>query len=465
MARFLFVALSIDAILGETSKARRKKMLQNVATTGVELDTVYAPTLQRLRDQKGHRSKLGMEVLMWVSHSERPLRIEELGHALAVDVEVTDLDVENLTPEKIILESSLGLVVVDKRTSRLRLIHPTLQGYLSCPGALPDAHETLAETCLAYLNYEQVKRLPTYKVPNPRDMPFLEYSSLYWGSHAKRGLSDRANELALKLLTRYDRHISATSLFNQMQSDDSPPVIDHLFSGLHCASYFGIFKVVAALIEMEGCDANQSDCKGFTPLMWAARMGNEAVVKLLLTRNDVNPDKADNKGTTPLWEASRYGHEKVVRLLLARGGVNPNKPNNDGVTPLQCASSNGHEGVVSLLSPRGAINPDQSDNKSTQLPRASSNRQEGVVRPPVAQDEVNLDEPDSCDQPSLQRASSNRHEEMVTPPVVRDDVNPDQPENRDQMPPRISSMRRYRRVVAEYIPWLWGKKNKGQQRL
>ena len=53
--RFLLIALNIDAILSETSVARRKKMLQKVATTGVDLDKVYDQTLQRIKEQKGDR--------------------------------------------------------------------------------------------------------------------------------------------------------------------------------------------------------------------------------------------------------------------------------------------------------------------------------------------------------------------------------------------------------------------------
>jgi len=101
LPRFLLVALNIDAILGETTLARRKKMLRKVATTGVDLNSVYDQTLGRIKDQKGDRSRLGMEVLMWVSHAERPLRIDELCHALAVEIdsEATDLDLENVPPQ------------------------------------------------------------------------------------------------------------------------------------------------------------------------------------------------------------------------------------------------------------------------------------------------------------------------------------------------------------------------------
>jgi len=153
--------------------------LQKVATTGVDLDNVYDQTLQRIREQDGDLSRVGMEVLMWVSHAKRPLQIDELCHALAVEMETTDPDPENVRPIDKVLGSCLGLVAVDSGRSIVRLIHYTLQEYLSRPGALPDAHRTLGQTCLAYLSYDQVERLPVYNVPNLVDMPFLEYSSLH----------------------------------------------------------------------------------------------------------------------------------------------------------------------------------------------------------------------------------------------------------------------------------------------
>ena len=307
-------------------------MLQKVATTGVDLDSVYAQTLQRIKDQKGSRSRLGMEVLMWVSHAERPLRIDELCHALAVEIESTDLDPENISPPDTVLGSCLGLVAVDKETSTVRLIHYTVQEYLSRPGNLPDTHKILAQTCLAYLNHEQVKRLPTNNVSDLGDMPFLEYCSFYWGSHAKVELSGGAKSLALDLLNRYDNHVSATLLFERVRS--SHFVLNRsLFTGLHCASYFGIVELVTSLIEVKGCDINRTDCMGFTALMWAAQQGNEGVMRLLLARDDTDPDKANDYGETPVLQASKNGHEGAVRLLLARGDVNPDKPDPDGITP------------------------------------------------------------------------------------------------------------------------------------
>jgi len=333
LRRLLLVALNIEAILGESSLAMRKKMLKLVAATGVDLNSVYDQTLNRIREQKGDRSRLGMEVLMWVSYSERPLRVDELCHALAVEMGSTDLDPENTRPQDTVLASCLGLAVVDKETSTVRLIHYTLQEYLSRSSIFPDAHKTPGQTCLTYLNYRQVKGFPANSISNLRDMHFLEYSSLHWGDHAKIELSDQGKYLALELLNRYDHHITATLLLNQIHRYDFSWLTHHLYTGLHCASYFGIDEVVAALMDMKGCDINLGDCMGFTPVVWAARQGNQGAMRLLLTREEVDSEKPDNDGQTPLRRASWNGHEGVVKLLLSRGEVNPDKPNNYGQTP------------------------------------------------------------------------------------------------------------------------------------
>jgi len=79
--RFLLVSLSIDAILGETTIHRRKEKLKQMSS-GQGVGDVYAATLERIRAQNKDRARLGMEAIMWVAHSERPLQPDELCQAL-----------------------------------------------------------------------------------------------------------------------------------------------------------------------------------------------------------------------------------------------------------------------------------------------------------------------------------------------------------------------------------------------
>jgi len=158
----------------------------------VDLDSVYDQMLQRIKEQKGDRARLGVEVLMWVSRAERPLRIDELCHALAVEMETTDPDQENICPRNTVLGSCLGLAIVDQETLTVRLIHYTLQEYLYRPGMLPGAHRTLAQSCLAYLNYDRVKGLPVNKVPDlgrntlPRTFFSIGEATRKWSSRITR---------------------------------------------------------------------------------------------------------------------------------------------------------------------------------------------------------------------------------------------------------------------------------------
>jgi len=326
-------------------------MLQKVTMTDVDRECVYGQTLQQIKEQKGDLPRLGMEVLMWVSHAERPLRIKELCHALAADVEATDLDPKNILLQDTILGSCLGLVMVDKETSVVRLIHHTLQEYLSRPWILPGAHKRLGEICLAYLNYDQVKGLPVNNAEDPEHMPFLRYSSIYWGAHAKIELSDCAKTLALGLLNRYGSHISYAIFCKKKWP--SCYIRSHGFTGLHCASYFGVDGVVAALIEMKVCDINQADSDRNTPLMWAVRQGNHGVVRLLLSYDRIDPDKAGSYLKTPLMWASENGDERMVKLLI-RGGANPNEIDIWGETALMKASAEKHMDIVALLQPGAA---------------------------------------------------------------------------------------------------------------
>jgi len=425
-----------------------REMLQKVATTSSDLESVYSRTLQRIREQEGGRSRLGIEALMWVSHSERPLKIDELRHALAVEPGSMGVDPKNILQQDEVRKICSGLVVIDWETSTFRLIDYTLQEYLSKPDVLPHVHKTLAERCLAYLNYEQVKGLRADRFPDLLENPFLEYSSLYWGSHAKIELSDYAKSLAVEYLAPYHNHISATLLFNQAQSHDSPPLIKRQFTGLHCASYLGVVEVVDALIQLEGCDINQQDGEGFTPLMWAARRGNEAVVGLLLTREDVNPDMPDKEGRTPLWCASENGNESVVGLLLTRDDVDPDKPDSNGRTPLWCASENGHEAVVALLLALNNVNPDkQDDNGQTPLWPASLNGHVSVVGLLLKRNDVNPDKPDNYGRTLLWWASGSGKKEVVAQ-LLGHGANPDQPDVVGRTPFLVASMNGHREIAA-----------------
>ena len=203
---------------------------------GSGLGDAYGATIDRIKAQGEGNWQHAMNVLMWVSHAERPLMVDELCHALAVELGSTNFNAENVPSMSTLISCCQGLITVDKEVSTVRLIHSTLKEYLSArPDIFSRPHSAMAEVCLTYMNLTEVKALSTAPSPQILDTPFLRYCSRHWGVHARREFSDYARSLALHLLQEYDSHISAKLLLEQISNKSLEDMgTGFRFSGLHC---------------------------------------------------------------------------------------------------------------------------------------------------------------------------------------------------------------------------------------
>ena len=439
MCRFLLISLNIDAILRGVTIAERRKKLEEM-TLGNGLSDAYTATLTRLRAQAGNKSVLGLKALMWILNSQRPLRVEELCHALAVEIGSVDLDPEKVPQLQTVLSSCLGLVKVETTSRTVRLVHFTLHEHLMSDHTLfnnfHNPHSAIAEVCLTYLNFGYVRGLPPDLDHTPPAIPFLDYASCFWGEHARREMTDIVKVLALRLLDRFDEHISATQLLLRHNKNSiwkqelGGADVQRKYTGLHGAALFGVGEIVTVVMKINKWDINAGDCFGRTALSWAVERGHEAVVKILLEQKDVNPDQADTiYGLTPLALAAMNGDEGIVKMLLEREEVIPDQADAEyGATPLWWAAQNGHMRVVKMLLERQEVNPDRDDTKfgATSLFMAAQNGHEGVVRILLEREEVN---PDHADTESgttpLCGAAANGHGRVVKMLLEREEVNPD----------------------------------------
>jgi len=487
--RFLLVSLIMDAILEDATIHQRRQTLHKM-TNGFGLDDAYRTTLDRIREQRGNRVRLGMESLMWISCSAHPLKAEELCHALAVEVGTTDLSIDNSPSTRTLLSCTLGLVTIDEQSSIVRLVHFTLQEYLAAHGNLfATPHSMMAEICLTYLCFQSVCEISTAPGSIPSTMPFLHYSSCYWGFHARKDVTERVKLLALKHLKQGVNHISAHILLSERAVDflsqedryyGRHPDLQG-YTGLHCIAYMGIAEIANAMVDMKVWDLNQRDSKGSTPLLWAAKYGNSTlarlllekedvdptlsdecrltplthaakaghleVFKLLLQRGDVNPDSWDRHGRTPLSYAAESGHEDIVKILLERGDVNPNLLYRAGLTPLAFAARSGHVGIVKMLLKQGA-NPDsQCRGGMTPLWGAAKYGHESVVKILLGRVDLNPNRPNWERQTPLSVAAEYGHEGVVKMLLERGDINPDLSGGDGRTPLSIAARYGQERVV------------------
>ena len=165
--------MSINAILHESTIHRRRERL-NRMTDGLRVGGVYSATIERVATQDGDQSTLGVTALMWISHAERPLRAEELCNTLGVELRSKDFNSNNIPSISTLVSCCQGLITVDNEASAARLIHFTLQEYISAhPDIFTGPHSAMAEICLTYLSSRQIRALSTAPASGTKNTPFI----------------------------------------------------------------------------------------------------------------------------------------------------------------------------------------------------------------------------------------------------------------------------------------------------
>ena len=186
--RFLLPTLHMKIILGMPTKYKRRTALQTLPTN---LYDSFQGIITRIREcTHAGQAELGMQVLMWLHYAYRPLKLNELQHALAVEKNHTEFNADNIPPLKSLLDCCLGLVVVDDETLTVRFVHYTLEEYFrdNSKVEFPNGCIPIAETCLTYIGFGELKE-PCVNLISLRESMhkyvFLGYAALNWGRYVK----------------------------------------------------------------------------------------------------------------------------------------------------------------------------------------------------------------------------------------------------------------------------------------
>ena len=435
-------------VLEMPTKSKRRKALQ---TLPPDLDNTMEAVIARIQKLPSSKAKLGLDVLMWLHLAYQPFQLTELQHALSVEAGQTQLDLDNIPSQKVILDSCLGLVILDKETGTIRFVHYTLEEYFRGHGEkhFPNGSRTVAEICLIYLNFgDLIPQCQTkYELcKKMEDFAFLRYAAVNWGYYVARECDDTVSKLALKILERVEPtscplqvlygllpsthwDYSLTDSFTDSFTDNHIEPVGKVateFSGVHVAAHFGLAACLQCLCLPTYRVANMNDDTRRTPLSWAAENGHEGVVQLLLARDDVEINTRSNNGQTPLSFAAGNGHKDVVKFLLARDKVDVNIKSMSGYTSLSFAAEKGHKDVVQLLLERRDMDINTKDSSYGQTPLllAAKYGHKDVVHLLLSRD-VDLNTKDSTyGQTPLSWAAINGHKDVVQLLLSRDvDVN------------------------------------------
>ena len=318
--------LHIGTVLEARTIRERREALQ---TLPPNLEEAFGKTIERIQTQPKAWVKQATKILTWIHLAERPLSIGELLEACAIREGDSDLDPNNFPSRGTFLNCCLGLAIVENETSTVRLVHFSLQEYLTkevqiLGRPIGEGHEDMARACLTYIMFRSVTKMDSKKRSKENKVgtstpshALLNYAACEWGHHVRKSgcLRGTAIQLAHKYLHMdLDRRMKSHSCLCFSFGIVDPVACS--FSVMHIGAYFGIHIILSELVKQDDVMADSKDNEyGQTPLSLAAENGREAVVKLLVGRDDVKADSKDDGGRTSLSWAAENGHEAVVKLL------------------------------------------------------------------------------------------------------------------------------------------------------
>ena len=132
---------------------------------------------------------------------------------------------------------------------------------------------------------------------------------------------------------------------------------------------------------LAGCDPNERDAHGVTPLYHAAAATGDPDVIVLILEAGGDARVSGNTGDTPLhWAAGDSDQPRVLEFLL-RAGANPNARSDDGDTPLHQVARRrpGNPTIIEILVKAGADPNVLGEYQYTPLHWAASNCEDPAV--------------------------------------------------------------------------------------
>ncbi|KAF7365837.1 hypothetical protein MVEN_00457900 [Mycena venus] len=341
---FLLAKLHLESLITKPTIKAIRNALEHLPKG---LNDTYDIGMQRIDSQSEEDRKVAHSALTWVANAKRPLSVEEVQTALAIEPDARQLDKDNLMDINLILAACAGLVIMDEQHSIVRLVHYTTQEYLDSIQSerFPDAQTEITRALLTLLAFDGFPESSWYH-PWENLPPLIKYSE-YCLVHAAGKPEVQLRNMIVEFFDRAHRWkqemewrwASSPWDFGDWPSQPSAlwiaaaanlveiakfllekaPMNKHPEdSGNSVASYYGHFKMVRLLLE-NGVDVNTPTGKYGPPLTTASEAGRNTIVQLLL-ENGADVNARGGYHGCALHAAVYNKHENTVVLLLDRGG-------------------------------------------------------------------------------------------------------------------------------------------------
>ncbi|KAL6719998.1 hypothetical protein ACLMJK_001919 [Lecanora helva] len=343
---FLIADLTLRSLASALSVTDLFTALENVPKT---LENYYDTAWSRILSQDSPSKQLAINTISWLYLARRILKKEELLHALAVRFEEKAFNNESLMDLETMLEVCQGLVVEEKHSESIRLMHMTTRDYIRERQTLllEDASVYMAKTCLTYLCFDAFEKKSFNNLLDLslalENYPLLNYASANWGYHSSGEPEVSCSGLIMQFLSSKNALANAHKIHPQVFH---PSNRQHVARGsedlvpLRVAVSFRLERTAGCLIQStnraaidKGDKMPQVPQTGFEMLrnlLEAIENGCLSVVRALLDA-DINPFPKFKLPKTildctflydfghpknALDKSVCYGHKEIAKLLI-----------------------------------------------------------------------------------------------------------------------------------------------------
>lgn len=355
------------------------------------LDELYGEEINKIRD---HPSKVvrerALRALLWVTYSYRPLSKRELLEALSMKPGRRSLSQSQRLSRDISLRAECA-DLISEVNGVYKLRHnslkdflmsklPELLGYADCT----EVHRALAETCLTYVNYQDLDVVCTDCTEELERLEdrysLLEYAASYWGEHYSAGNWGQ-EEAPSQLVTEFLGNESATRVAIRIL--EIKAIAGMLWpSGtptpLHILAIFGLVGIARAIPEFKSSLSVQDEFS-HVPLEYAVLYGRKNMAQWLLQEHLVERQHGQTFNSKILRSCEDWLLHSVAEQdwkdevqSLIQLGFNPNIRDKSGETPLHAAAKAGANDSLSQLLALGALTESISNDNQTPLTLAAS---------------------------------------------------------------------------------------------
>jgi ankyrin repeat protein len=356
-------------------------------------------------------SSWAWKAISWVLHAFRPLKVNELALALAIERDGGSLpSIEDQVPRDLPrdLKHALG-GLIRIQNDEVLLVHKSAKEFLlkgqDGPCHAMD-HASIAQACLTYLSNIDPPFTtygedgPQICLPPKKHYDLLTYAVQHWPAHYRLAKDKSA---VFHSASTFLQDKTLMHMWSELHWCQGNPATRRRFcfnDPLPIAAELGFDDIVDALLKRSPLDngyrsmaldvAAERGDEGLVAqllksqavvtmaLHLAAQNGHLNVVSRLLAAG-ASQSAWDHTHSTPLHLAARSGYQQVVTKLL-RAGSDPNASNTDGSSPLHLAAEFGHVEVILFLLDAGAILGMADKDGSTPLHLATKSGQLSAVK-------------------------------------------------------------------------------------